>query len=140
MRRPRRCCRRGLGVRGVVVVVRLSAGSLGGDFGDGGSGAGFVNDRLVAGVGGDQGLDGEVVHRAGQAAGDLVDQRGRVVAEQGVGTAGEFEVVGEVAGGLGVGHAGHRVSEGDALVEGGDGAELDPSPQGGLADEEAGEW
>ena len=56
----------GFGLRGVGLVVRLSpTGSFGGDFGDGGSGAGFVDDRLVGGVGGDQGLDGEVVHRSG---------------------------------------------------------------------------
>ena len=58
-------------------VQGVAGGSFGGDFGDGGAGAGFVDDGLVAGVGGDEGLDGEVVHRAGQAAGDLVDQRGR---------------------------------------------------------------
>ena len=51
----------------------------------------------------------------------------------------EFEVVGEVAGGLGVGHPGHRVAQRDPLVQGGEGAELDPAPQGGLADEQAGE-
>jgi len=51
------------------------------DFGDGGSGAGFVDDGLVGGVGGDQGLDGEVVHCSGESAADLVDQGERVVAE-----------------------------------------------------------
>ena len=60
----------------------------------------------------------------GQAAGDLVGQCACVVAEHGVGPAGEFQVA--LAGGLITGHAGHRVAEGDALVEGGEGAELDP--------------
>ena len=49
------------------------------------------------------------------------------------------EVVGDVAGGLLAGHAGHGVADGDALVEGGEDAEFDPPPQGGLADEQAGE-
>jgi hypothetical protein len=88
-----------------------------------------------------QGLDGEVVHRSGEAAGDLVDQRDGVVAEEGVGPADEPQVVGEVALGLAEVHAGHGVAQRDALVEGGEGAELDPSPQCGLADERAnGEW
>ena len=90
MGRPRRRGRRGL----VVVVSGWWSGcrvwSFGGDFGDGGSGAGFVDDGLVGGVGGDEGLDGEVVHRSGQAAGDLVDQGDGVVAEQGVGAADEL--------------------------------------------------
>jgi hypothetical protein len=42
-------------------VFRSPEWLLGGDFGDGGSGAGLVDDRLVGGVGGDEGLDGEVV-------------------------------------------------------------------------------
>ena len=42
--------------------------------------------------GGDQGLGGEVVDGAGQAAGGVVDQRDGVVAEQRVGAAGELEV------------------------------------------------
>jgi hypothetical protein len=32
----------------------------------------------------------------------------------------------------------HRVAQGDALVEGGEGAELDPPPQRRLSDEQAG--
>ena len=62
----------------------------------------LVDDGLVGGECGDEGLDGEVVDRAGQPAGDLVDQGDRVVGEQGVGASGEFEVVGEIALGLGV--------------------------------------
>ena len=38
---------------------------FGGDFGDCGSGGGFVDDRFLGGVGGDEGLDGEVVDGAG---------------------------------------------------------------------------
>ena len=36
-----------------------------------------------------------------------------------------------------VGHAGHGVAQRDALVEGGEGAELDPPPQGRLTDQQA---
>ena len=98
---------------------------------------GFVDDCLVGGVGGDEGLDGEVVHRPGQAAGDLVDQRGRVIAEQRVGPPGQLQVMGNVAAGFGVGHAVHRVAQGDPLVQGGEGAELDPPAQRGLSEEQA---
>ena len=38
---------------------------FGGDFGDGGAGGGLVDDVAVGGVGGDEGLDGEVVHGSG---------------------------------------------------------------------------
>jgi len=51
----------------------------------------------------------------------------RVVAEQGVGAAGEFEVMGRVGLGFGGLHAGHRVAQRDPLIEGGEGPELDPS-------------
>jgi hypothetical protein len=46
-----------------------------GDFGDGGAG-GLVDCALAVGEGGDQGLEGEVVERAGDAAGGLVRPRG----------------------------------------------------------------
>ncbi len=52
------------------------------------------------------------------------------------GAPGEVEVVGDVAGGLGWGHGRHDEAERDALVDGGEGAEFDPAPQGGLSDEE----
>jgi hypothetical protein len=39
-----------------------------GDFGDGGAGGGLVDCALAVGEGGDQGLQGEVVDRAGDAA------------------------------------------------------------------------
>jgi hypothetical protein len=52
-------------------------------------------DLHADGVGGDEGLVGEVVDGAGVAAGGGVDERGGVVAEQGVSAAGEFEVVGD---------------------------------------------
>jgi len=51
------------------------------DFGDGGAGGGFVDDGLVGGVGGDEGLQAEVVDRAGVAAGGVVDEVGGVVGE-----------------------------------------------------------
>ncbi|CKW26396.1 Uncharacterised protein [Mycobacterium tuberculosis] len=54
------------------------------DFGDGGAGGGFVDDGLVGGEGGDEGLQGEVVDRAGVAPAGLVDQPDGVVGEQGI--------------------------------------------------------
>ena len=108
-------------------------------FRHGGARGGLVDDGLAGGEGGEQGLDGEVVDGAGVAAAGLVDQRGGVVGEQGVGASGEGQVVAQVAGGLLAGHAGHVVADGDALVEGGELAEFEPSAQGGLADEQAGE-
>src|SRR6266511_3109954 len=122
-------------------MVRLSAWCLfGRGFGHGGAGGGLVDDALVGGEGGQQGLDGEVVDRARVAAAGLVQQRGGVVGEQGVGSSGQGEVVAQVVGGLLQGHAGHVVAHGDALVEGGEHAEFDLAPQGGLADQQAGQW
>ena len=63
-----------------------------------------------------------------------MDERDRVVGEQRVGAAGELEVVGQVAFGFGLAHPGHRVTQRDPLVQGGERAELDPPAQGGLAD------
>ena len=94
---------------------------------------------LCAGPGGDQGLGGEVVDGAGQAAGGVVDQRDGVVAEQGVGAAGELEVVGDVPAGLVGCQGGHGVAQGDPLVQGGQHAEAEHPAQGGLAEEQAGQ-
>ena len=66
----------------------IVVGLLGGDLGDGGSGGGLVDDGLVRCVGGDEGLQAEVVDRAGQPAAGLVDQGGGVVGEQLVGAPG----------------------------------------------------
>lgn len=63
------------------------------DFGDGGVGGGFVDDGFVVGEGGDECLEGEVVDCAWVAAAGLVDQYCGVVAEEGVGAAGEGEVM-----------------------------------------------
>lgn len=128
---PRRVVGGVFGRRGVAVLVGVSL--FGGDFGDGGSRGGLVDDGFAGGVGGDEGLNGDVVDGAGGAAADLVDQRGRVVAEERVGAAGE----GEVAGRFGGVHRGECVAQRDALVEGGEGAQLDPAAQGGLADQQA---
>src|SRR5262249_31924585 len=106
-----------------------------GDFGDGCAGGLLVDDGLAGGVGGGPGLDGEVVDRAGVAAGGGVDQGGRVIAEQGVRPARELEVVADVAAGFGAGHRRHRVSQRGALLQGGEHGELHGAPQGGLADE-----
>src|SRR5215207_9316008 len=83
------------GGAGRGVLFSLTAWcSLGRDLGDGGAGGGLVDDALVGGEGGQQGLQGEVVDRAGVAAAGLVDQRDGVVCEQGVGASGQVQVVG----------------------------------------------
>src|SRR5512144_2323134 len=92
-RRPRRLC-----AGGAVVCVLARWWSVCRDLGDGGAGALLVDDVLPAGHGGDQGLGGQVVDGARQAAGGVVDQGDGVAAEQGVGAAGELEVVGDVSG------------------------------------------
>ena len=51
----------------------------------------------------------------------------------------QFEVVGDVSGGLLGGHGGHGVAQGDPLVQGGQDAEAEHAAQGGLADEQAGQ-
>ena len=43
-----------------------------------------LRTMIIKADAGDQGLDGEVVHRPGQAAGDLVDQRGRMGVSDGL--------------------------------------------------------
>ncbi len=123
----------------VPVVVGEVPGLCVGDFGDGGAGGCLVDDGFAGGVCGDEGLEGEVVDGAGVAAGGGVDEGGGVVAEQRVGSAGELEVVGEVAGGLAAGHGGHGVAEGDALFQGGQDGEFHGAARGGLADEQAGQ-
>jgi len=67
---------------------------------DGGAGCGFVDEVLAGGEAGDQGLQGEVVDGAGVAAAGGVDQVQRVFGDDLVGSAGEAEVVADVAGGL----------------------------------------
>src|SRR6266581_9584891 len=134
MVRPRR-----LGAGGAVVCVLAWWWSVCRDLSDGGAGALLVDDVLAAGPGGDQGLGGDVVDGAGQAAGGVVDEGDGVVAEQGVGAAGEAEVVGDVPAGLLGGHGGHGVAQGDPLVQGGQDAEAEHAAQGGLADEQAGQ-
>src|SRR5882757_10881485 len=84
-----------LGRHGVAKIV----GSVE-DFGDRGADGGLVDEGLVGGERGDQGLQGEVVHRAGETAGGGVDQVDGVLGEQLVGAAGQAEVVLDVAGGL----------------------------------------
>ena len=73
---------------GALVFVVAAWWSVCRDFGGGGPGAGFVDDGFAGGVGGDEGLDGEVVDGSGQAAAGGVDQGGGVVAEERVGSAG----------------------------------------------------
>lgn len=67
-------------------------GSFGVDLGDCGSGGFVVDDGCFGGVGGDEGLDGDVVHGAGQSSCGFVDAGGGVVGEQGVGAPGFSEL------------------------------------------------
>jgi hypothetical protein len=61
-----------------------------GEFGDGGAGAGFVDDGFAVGEGGEEGVDGDVVDDAGVAAAGLVDEGDGVVGEQCVAAADEL--------------------------------------------------
>src|SRR6266487_3707536 len=121
-------------------AVLAEASALGGDFGDGGAGGALVDDAFAVGEGGDQCLDGEVVDCSGDAAAGLVHEAEGVVAEPGVRAAGELEVVLDVGHGLSQVHAVEVEPQPDALVEGGQGADLQPAPEGGLAQQQAGEW
>ena len=87
---------------------------------------------------GGQSLDTELAIQ--QSAADLVDQGESVVAKEGVRPPGQGEVVADVTAGVLVGHPGHGVTQCDPLVEGGEGAQFDPSPQCGLPDEQARQW
>ena len=53
---------------GSWVVVAVGVALVGGDFGCCGPGGGLVNDALLFDRGGDERLDGEVVHRPWEAA------------------------------------------------------------------------
>src|SRR6266511_1112918 len=116
-------------------MVRLSACcSLGRGFGDGGAGGGLVDDAFVGGEGGQQGLQGEVVDRAGVATAGLLQQLGGVVGELGVGSSGQVAgavlvcVLG-VGGGRGVaGQCGLAVDQAGVDLVGGVG-----EPHGGVA-------
>ena len=117
----RRRRERGIGrLRVLGRRVAAARGSFGGDLGDRGAGGRLVDDRLLLCERGDQRGDGEVVDQARQAAGDLVDERDRVVAEQRVRAAGEREVVRDVAGRLGGVEAGDRVADRDPLIQRGE--------------------
>lgn len=63
------------------------------DFGDGCAGGGFVDDGLVGAERGDEGLQREVVDRAGIVAAGLVDQSDGVVGKQRVVAPGRLQVV-----------------------------------------------
>jgi hypothetical protein len=84
------------------------------DFGDGCAGGGFVDDGVVGGERGDEGLQGEVVDRAGMAPAGPMDERDSVVGEQRVLASGQLQVVAQVAAGFGLGHGRHRVAQPDA--------------------------
>ena len=55
---------RGLG----DVYKRQGLQLVGGDFGGGDAGGGLIDDALLFGCGGDEGLDCEVVHRSWEAS------------------------------------------------------------------------
>lgn len=69
----------------------------------------------------------------------MVDQRGGVVGEQGVGPADQSEVVAQVAAGFFGCHGWHGVAQPDALVERREHAEFHSPSESGLADQQAGE-
>jgi len=95
---------------GGVAPGRHGAGLVVGDFADGGAGCFLVDDGLAGRVGGDEGCDGEVVDGPWVAARGGVNERGSVVAEQGVGAPGELDVMSDVTGCLGRGHGRHGVA------------------------------
>src|SRR5215207_4135107 len=113
-------------------------GSVAGELGRGAFGAGVVDQGLAVGGGGDERGGGGVVELAWQPTGDPVQAGDGVVGEQRVGAAGQGEVVVQVGGGFGKVHRWDGVAGGDALVEGGKGAQAQPAGQGGLADQDAG--
>lgn len=90
-----------------------SVRSFGCDFLNRRPGGGFVNDALAGGEGRHQRLEGEVVDRAGDPPGGVVDGRQGVVGEQGVRAPGEREVVLDVGGGLDEIHPVDVVAQGD---------------------------
>ena len=130
----------GLCVRVVAVVVRLSRwSSLCRHFGDGGAGGGFVDDGFVVGEAATRDCTARLLTARGRPR-ETWWISARASSENRVSERpASFEVVADVARGLGVGHAGHGVAQRDPLVEGGEGAEADPSAQCRLADEQAGE-
>src|SRR5713101_8529969 len=79
----------------VVMVVCPEAGlsSVAGKFGHRSLGAVVVDECLAGGSGGDQGGDGGVVQRAGQAQAGLVQSRNRIVGNQRIGPPGQSQVV-----------------------------------------------
>lgn len=114
--------------------------SFGRDLGDGDSDRGFVSDGFAGSACVDECLYREVDDRSGDPSVHLMDQGHRVACEEHVGAAVEGEVVGHVGLGFGITHAGHRIMQCDALVQGSEGAEFDSASQGGLYDQETGEW
>ena len=67
----------------VMVPVAVGEVPVGvGDLGDGGAGSLLVDDGLAGGVGGDEGLDGQVVHGARVTTGGGMDQGSRIIAEK----------------------------------------------------------
>src|SRR5262249_11485887 len=109
-----------------------------GDFADGGAGGFFVDDGLAGCVGGDEGCDGEVVDGPGVAACGGVDERGGVVGEQRVGSSGELDVVGGVAGWVGGGGGGRGGGGGGGVRGGGGGGGVGGGAGGGVGGEGGG--
>ena len=91
---PAGSLRRGFGDHVVGAVLNVSGWwSFCRHLGHGGAGGAFVDDGLALDERGEQRLARQVIDHSGIAAAGLVDQRDRVVGEQRVGAAGEFEVV-----------------------------------------------
>lgn len=107
--------------------------------GDGGPGDFLVDERFAGGEGDHEGLQAEVVDRAGEATRCDVEEGDRVVGEQLVAAAGEAEVMLDVTGCPGGRHAGHRATQGGPLSERGQDGEFHGPPQGRLANRQAGQ-
>ena len=81
-----------------------------------------------------------LIHCSRISAGGVVDQRDRVIGEQRIGPAGDLGVMADVVGGIGWCHSGQRVADRDPLIERCEDTEAQPMPQGGLSDQQRGEW
>lgn len=98
-------------------------------------GTGVVDQVAVGGVSGEEGSQRQVVERAGQAVGGLVEACDGVVGEQRLGATGEGQVVLQIEGGLGQVHGRQGVAGEDALVEAGEVTHAEAVSEDGLADQ-----
>jgi len=86
----------------LVSLLTVSVSSFNVDFDHGHFGGGLIDDGLVGGEGGHQGLEGQVVHRPELAPTGVVDDRDRLVTEKRAGAAAQGQMMADVGDGLGV--------------------------------------